>query len=203
MSTMRGKAVTGVLLALVLLASVVYAHDPKEHKKPKPDESAAGHSHEMSEIHGGRVTMTPDHHFEVLFTPEEARVYLYDKVQQPIEAGDGVSVSMVLMRKGGDEVSLEMELMPPKPESGRVRGYFGVPHEFGDVEMGQMKAIVRVAGLAKEPIEFKTPVVVSEAASYACPMNCVAPALDPMACPKCGMQMVRKGAGKNSHGGHH
>ena len=214
MSMITKNAMSAVLIAVVVAATVTARASDSKDKKPKHDESAAGHSHEMSEIHGGRVTMTPNHHFEVLFTANEARVYLYNKAQKPIEPGEKVSATLILTSRDGGELALEMKRLRPDAEKGRASGYLAVAHDFSGVEENQMKAMVRAVGLTEEPIEFKTSVVVSEAASYACPMNCVAPAADPMACPKCGMRMVRqegkkedKGHDHSSHGhahdGHH
>ncbi len=63
------------------------------------EETAMGHSHEMAELHGGSVTMTPTHHFELLCTPKEARLYVYDGKQIPIPSLDGMKASMILAGK--------------------------------------------------------------------------------------------------------
>jgi hypothetical protein len=167
-----------------------------------------GHSHEMAEIHGGHVTMTPNHHFEVLFTPDEARVYLYDMSQKPLPASKDVSVSMNLQTKSGETSKLEMHRVAPDVEKGRTQGYFAAAHDFGAVKEGSMKALVQVTGLGKKPIEFKTNVALSEPAVYVCPMHDSPPAMDPMKCPQCGMQMVRQSAEEDDsemheHSEHH
>jgi len=197
----RRIAPAALLAFSLVFASSARAQDAKELEKPEHEESAAGHSHGMSEIHGGRVTMTPTHHFEVLFAPTEARVYCYDKVQQSIEPSDDVTVGMVLESRTGDDVPLTMKYVQPDPEKGHTLGYFSAAYDFSAVEENAMKAVLRIAGLTEKPIEFKTNVTVSEPASYACPMNDSAPVAEPMACPKCGMKMVRQESAKKGGAG--
>jgi len=179
----------GVAVLLICMSRVGAAEEPQ---KSHHDEMQAGHSHEMSEVHGGHVTMTPMNHFEVLFTPEEARVYLYDHEQKPLAIPTGVSVFMTLQTKAGESSKLKLLPVEPNLKEGRVQGYFTVEHDFGSLKEGSTKALIQVAGLAEKPIEFKTDVSLSEPAVYACPMHDSPPAMDPMKCPKCGMQMMRQ-----------
>jgi hypothetical protein len=201
MSSFQRHAAPVALLAFVLVgAGSAAAQEHKKHKNPVHDKTTSGHSHEMAEVHGGRVTMTPNHHFEVLFTSDEARVYSYDESQQLIEAHKEVTVALTLKSKRGGDVTLPMDYVAPDPENGRAQGYFSAAHDFGDIEKDEMKAIFLIAGLAAKPIEFKTSVMLSEPAVYLCPMNDSPAAAEPGACPKCGMEMVRQKSEKAEHG---
>lgn len=159
--------------------------------------SQTGHSHQMAMVHGGQVTMTPHHHFEVLFGDKQTRVYVYDDTQAPISDLEGVKGSMTLATKGGDSETVELHYLAPDPQKGQTQGYFYADHEMGAMPAAGMKATIKMTGLEQDPIEFRTPVTLSETLSYQCPMMDSAPAEDPGPCPKCGMQMTMMG-----HGGH-
>jgi hypothetical protein len=153
-------------------------------------EGEMGHSHEMAEVHGGSVTMTETNHFEVLFTAQGLHVYVYGPKQKPLDTLKGVTGKVTLMDKEGAETNLDLSYVAPDPEKGRTQGYLAAEQDFATVEPGQLKALVMVKGLGKEPISFKMPVSVDEETVYVCPMNDSPPAHDPMKCPNCGMQMV-------------
>ena len=176
------------------------------HGSHHPEGTDAGHSHEMSELHGGHAVMTPEHHFEVLFTPEEARVYLYDAKQKPMPSPEGLKGSIALQGKEGKKTELELEYVAPDEEQGRLQGYYAAPHDFSKAADGSVKSLVTMKGLAENPVQFTTPVTVSEPVAYACPMSCVPPVSDPMNCPKCGMEMKPTGGahhmGEGGHEGH-
>jgi len=168
-------------------------------------ESEAGHSHHMAMVHGGEVTMTPHHHFEVLFTDKQARVYVYDDQQAPINDLSTVKTTMTLMAKDGKPETMTLQYMAPDPEKGRTQAYFYAEHDMSDVKDGAMKATVKLMGLEKEPVEFRTAVKMGQQMSYVCPMGDSAPAEDPGRCPMCGMDMtmMEHGSGMGSHMDHH
>ena len=181
---------TSITAAMVLVA----AGSPAlaQHQHEGHDESTAGHSHERSTLHGGQATMTPNHHFEVLFLEKELRVYVYDGKQNPVADPKDAKVSVTFMMKDKAMEPVKLAYLAPDMEKGRAQGYFHADHGLDDTKLDSVKALVKVAGLTKEPVEFRTAVAMGELVSYACPMNCVAPVEDPMKCPKCGMDMVKR-----------
>lgn len=185
------------------------AQGEKPDEGEKHDEGAEGHSHESAELHGGAVVMTPKHHFEVVFTPEEVRVYLYDGKQKSINELEDVKVTLTLQEKDGDPTELALNYLGPDAETGRSQGYFATTHEFAEVEEGQMKATFMVSGEGEEPIKFKTAVRVSELVTYACPMHPEITGEDPIECSECGMTLTMQAheegdheKNENSHEGH-
>jgi hypothetical protein len=169
-------------------------------KPAAAEETAAGHSHEMAELHGGSVTMTPTHHFELLCTRKEARLYVYDGKQVPIPSLDGMKVSMVLQQKTGKPMTMPMTYVKPDAAHGRTQGYFVATHDFSGAKEGTLKATFLVEGLGKGPVEFKSAVSLGEQAVYACPMHSDVTGEDPGKCGKCGMNLVKVG-GDDEHDG--
>jgi hypothetical protein len=157
------------------------------------EEAATGHSHEMAELHGGSVTMTPAHHFEVLCTPKEARLYIYDGKQVPILNLEGMKASMVLQEKTGKPMTMPMTYVKPDAAHGQTQGYFAVTHDFSAAAKVAMKATFTVEGLAKTPVEFKSAVALGDPAVYACPMHPDVTGEDPGKCGKCGMNLEKMG----------
>jgi len=145
--------------------------------------------------------MTESHHFEVLITGEGLRVYVYGPQQSPIDTLNGVTGEVTLMDKKGEETSLDLSYIAPDSKEGRTQGCLAAMHDFSKVGPGQLKALVTMKGLGKDPVTFKTPVVVSQETVYVCRMNDSPPAEDPMKCPKCGMQMVPQKAPEGDMGG--
>lgn len=58
-----------------------HGHDGHDHAV------CEGHSHEMSTLHGGTVTVEAGRHFETLFSPDGIRVYAYEANQVPTMLG--------------------------------------------------------------------------------------------------------------------
>lgn len=162
-------------------------------------ESAMGHSHEMAELHGGSVTMTPANHFELLCTPKEARLYVYDAKQVPITNLDGMKASMMLQEKTGKPMTMSMTYVKPDAAKGHAQGYFVAAHDFSVADKMAMKATFTIEGLAKAPIEFKSAIALGEPTVYACPMHPDVTGEDPGKCSKCGMNLVKVG-GDEDHG---
>jgi hypothetical protein len=158
----------------------------------KHDEEAKGHSHESCELHGGSVVMTPSHHFEVVFAREEVRVYGYDGAQKPINEMKDATGTVTLQAKDGSGKELALSYVSPDAEAGQSQGYFAAPHEFGEIEEGQMKATVMLSGVGEESITFKTAVKPSDLLTYACPMHPDIMGEDPIACSECGMALTKQ-----------
>ena len=171
-------------------------HGQSEEKPAK--ESAAGHSHEMAEVHGGSVTMTPTHHFELLSTSKEARLYIYDDHQVPIMNLAAMKASMVLQEKAGKPMTMPMTYVKPDVAHGRTQGYFVAAHDFSGAEKNAMKATFTIEGLAKIPAQFKSSVSLGEPVVYTCPMHSDVMGEDPGKCGKCGMNL-EKAAGHEGH----
>lgn len=192
-------AVAGFALFATVVPCLARSQDEKGHH----DMETPGHSHEMSEIHGGTAVMTPSHHFEALFTEGAIHMYVYDGKQNPIVDPAKAGVRVTLEPKDGKPVELAMDYTAPDAAEGRTQGSFVAKHDFEGYEPGSMKAVFHVEGLSKKPIDFKTPVQISEEARYTCPMHPEVMADDPGDCPKCGMHLQRMGgmeAGGQDHG---
>lgn len=160
------------------------------------DESEIGHSHEMAMIHGGQVTMTSHHHFEVLFTGKQMRVYVYDADQKPIADPKDVKASMTLMTNDKKSEHMDLHYVAPDPEKGRIQGHFYADRNMTGMKEGDMKAMFKMMGLEEDPIEFRTPVKIGSLVTYGCPMKDSAPAENPGMCPKCGMRMTKMENGR-------
>lgn len=196
-------AIAMLSLALASGAALAqHSHDKDHQMMGGQEEPENGHSHKMAMVHGGQVTMTPHHHFEVLFADSLARVYVYDGKQVPVDDPKNVKASMTLVVKGGEPETMDLQYIAPDPDKGRTQGYFYLHDRMADMKGHDMKAIVRLVGLEEDPIEFRTPVTMGEAVSYVCPMRDSDPAEDPGSCPKCGMQMKADGHEKHKDSGH-
>jgi hypothetical protein len=192
-------AAAGAMLAGAALftAAPAFAHQDGDGKKDmdhqhmnQKSESMEGHSHEMAEIHGGEVTMTPHHHFEALFLTDGVRLYAYDENQKPIMDLKGVKGKLTLQSKDGKSQSVKLDLLPPDEKAGRTQPCLAASHDFADMKPGMMKATFEVQGVTKDPIEFKTPVTISPETLYTCSMHPDVRAEDPGECPECGMKLT-------------
>lgn len=72
-------------------------------------ESEAGHSHEKAERHGGTVTMTSAHHFEVVPMMHGIAVFAYDEHQSPVSVKEVTGTATVMLRSGK---SMKFDLKP-------------------------------------------------------------------------------------------
>jgi len=195
----RISVVAGIAAFSLLVAGgqalAQHSHDEGKQGSAGHESSEPGHSHEMARLHGGEVTMTPHHHFEVVFTDGQARVYVYDGKQEPVAAPKNVTATMTLMAKAGKSETMELHYMAPDPKAGRTQGYFYADHEMAGGE--ETKAMVKMTGLEKDPVEFRTAVKIGHLMSYVCPMKDSAAAEDPGKCPKCGMEMMPMKSGEH------
>jgi len=187
------------LAAGVAAMSLIAVSGPSRAESQQTKQSGqttAGHSYEMAMIHGGQVSMTEQHHFEVLFTDTQARVYVYDANQKPIIDPKDVKVTMTLTGKDGKAEAKDLKYKGPAPDKGRTHGYFYLDRDMSTVKDGDMIATVKVMDLEENPIEIRTPVTRVQLTTYACPMNDSGVSEDPGKCPKCGMQMTKVGQGE-------
>lgn len=105
---MKHVFITALATALVGYSSAcAKQHDHGSSGSKGHDESAMGHSHEMSALHTGIVTMTKAHHFETIFMSDGVRLYAYSPDQKPISA-KGIEGTATLKHKQGEPKSLAL-----------------------------------------------------------------------------------------------
>jgi hypothetical protein len=159
------KIAIGVLVVGILGAGVAFflhSHEHGDHDHGHDDHNhgeaeKAGHSHASAQAHGGDVTMTQRHHFEVVFRDASIRVYSYGPAQEPIEP-KGLSGTAKLLKKGADkpsESTLTVATDPAEP----ARGFLEAPVDLKGLEAGSAKITFDVSGFAdgQEPkVSFTT-----------------------------------------------
>ena len=109
-------------------------------------EAAPGYSHEKSSIHGGKVVMTTDHHFECVFTEDAVLLYGYDGRQEPIDLKDATGEARVYPKEGGP-TTMPFRFVPGK---GREPGYLEARFSFGKVAPTSRTVGVSLFGLKAE-----------------------------------------------------
>jgi hypothetical protein len=165
----------------------------------------SGHGHEMAAVHGGMVFMTQQHHFEVVFGPDEIRVYPYDVRQAPISA-KGIEGRIEVRRREGKAKTLKLEYREPgEMES---RDYLAAAWSAEAFPPGETKVKVELEGLPGKESEatFTAPFdSLTAQKRYTCPMTQHTPQgmVDPGKCPQCGMmmQMMQQMMGGHGSGG--
>lgn len=115
-------------------------------------EEAPGHSHAEARAHGGQVTMTKQHHFELVYEGETVKVYGYDKGQNPISL-EGVSGELRLKTRGGDSRRVDLETHGADTDRVYLRAQLT---GLEDVEPGNAKLTLSLNGVpgAEETVEF-------------------------------------------------
>ena len=139
-----GLAVIMLGVLLGLNAGRVLA---QEHGNGKKAEKS-GHPHDSAASHGGSVTMTQQHHFEVVFYEKELRVYAYTGKQEPILDIKGVSGSVLLNSKGGDALTVKLSYVAPDSSHESAQGYLSGKHDFSGVKEETMRATFSIEGLS-------------------------------------------------------
>ena len=134
--------ILGVLLGLNAGRVLAQEHGHEEQAEK------SGHGHERAAIHEGSVTMTQQHHFEVVFHEQELRVYVYTGNQEPILALKGVSGNVRFQSKGGDTLTVKLSYVAPDSSHESAQGYLSVMHDFSGVEEGTMRASISIEGLS-------------------------------------------------------
>lgn len=196
------KKLMALLLAAGLAfggASVLRAQDhDHDHDHGDHDHGGekAGHSHEASAVHGGDVSMTEAHHFEVVFFENGVRVYPYGPKQELL-AAKGITGTAKLTKKGVEKsVEQKLTYVPADDKKGTHRDYLEAAFDWKGIEKGGAKITIDLAGLPgeKEPKASFTVTFngVTPKVEYICPMKCEGGrALDPAKCPKCKMEMKK------------
>lgn len=115
-------------------------------------EEAPGHSHAEARAHGGQVTMTKQHHFELVYQGDTVKVYGYDKGQNPISLEDA-SGELRLKTRGGESRTVELESSEGDSDRVHLRAQLT---GLGDVEPGDAKLTLSLNGVpgSQNPIEF-------------------------------------------------
>lgn len=137
---------------VALCASQAFTHG-NEHQGGDA-ESATGHSHAASQLHGGEVVMTQDHHFEVSFTPTAMRVHVYDGQQKPVSAKGVTGDASISLRTGGAERVPLRYVAATAAEADHLEGAYA----FQPLKPGSAKVSVQLAGLkgSEATASFKT-----------------------------------------------
>lgn len=174
-------------LSLILAAGA--ASDVPAQHEHQHEESKREGKEMMKMPHGGGMAMAEGYHFEVVFNPGEVRLYAFDADMEPVKALKKAQGTLTLSPPEGDAVEIELAYVSPDANAGRTQGYLGADYAFEKADTEGMTASIALSGLAEKKIAFEAPVEVGPLMMFACPMNCVEPVQDPMACPKCGMQM--------------
>lgn len=146
MRTMKliGSAVIVIGVFFGLNAERVLAQEHGQEEKAEK----SGHSHDKAALHKGSVTMTQQHHFEVVFHEKELRVYVYTGGQEPILDLKGVSGSVLFQSKGGDTLTVKLSYVAPDSSDESAQGYLSLEHDFSGVKEGTMKASISLEGLS-------------------------------------------------------
>ena len=180
------------------------ASGSSEMQRASGQEESAGHSHEKCELHGGEVVMTPTNHFEVLFTDQEARVYVYDEKQAPIVDLAAAKATLTLETKAGKSAPLALTYLKPDAATGRTQGALVVRHDFTSAAKTPTKALFHIEGIGAKATEFKSAAALGTRNSYVCPMHPDVTGEDPGKCSRCGMNLVKQGEpATHEHGAAH
>jgi hypothetical protein len=116
--------------------------------------------------HGGQLTIAPPMSFEVVYLPQEIRVYLYGVVPNPASAKD--VTGEVALQRPYDERATRVALHYVGQPAGQ-QDYLQAPVDLGRVKDGELTANVKLANLplANRPgITFSQPVAVSKAKPF-------------------------------------
>ncbi len=146
---MRRVLSTLISAAVLLFGTQIFAQ-----------ESRPGHSHEQAMAHGGKVTMTQQHHFEVVPMMYGVSVFAYDYRQNPIDASSAQG-SVTVMTKDGDE--LTAALKPYSEVMSMLREGQGMMEQgehmesmlfanmdFSKMDAAEAKVTVNITGLESE-----------------------------------------------------
>lgn len=158
-------------------------HDESHgHDQDKAIHQHAGHDHDQATLHGGRVTVVEDYHFETVFSKDGIRVFIYTANQAPMMVKkvkgtatlafeNGPKVDLKLVRTEPSEGAPAVHFCPMHEEvvqfktglcthcSGMklfVQDYLFAKADLSKVKPGKMKAAVTIEGLKgkKEALSF-------------------------------------------------
>jgi len=150
------------LVLSVALPAAAQGHDHGKHGEK------AGHSHAKAEGHGGAVTMTKAHHFEVVYTEKGVHIYVYDSSQNAVDPkGSSGEVTFKFKAKGKPSATVALKYVGgaehgdhdddhgEKGEHGDHDDDHGEKGEHGDHDddhdgaVGHLEAAVNLAGISK------------------------------------------------------
>ena len=174
----------GMALLIGAASRPSLAHQPTSEEQGMPGhsmhgnsgEEMSGHSHQMSMLHGGMVTMTKDHHFETVFGEDGMRIYMYTGQQVPARFAQVTGTALLKFKDGRTE---QVPLTVQKPLEGDEVAYFCPGHpqatqmhpgvcdtcggmplqaqnyllgkvDLAGVQPGSVKAVVDIRGLGGE-----------------------------------------------------
>lgn len=100
----------------------------------------------MQPPHGGQVTATTHHYFEVVYTPTETRVYAFDASQRGLNARRLRGSAVLTVRSSGQSGSFPLEVVAQPAFTGDV-GYLAARVDVSRVHDGDMDVRFDLAGL--------------------------------------------------------
>jgi len=104
----------GILSIITAIAAMNPIHGSAQEEQP-------GHSHAEAKAHGGEITMSERHHFEVVPTQQGLAIFVYDYEQKPVDIA-GVSGSVTIVLKSGEEFEVPLTPYGKNLESGQEHG---------------------------------------------------------------------------------
>ncbi|WP_406701068.1 hypothetical protein V5E97_19985 [Singulisphaera sp. Ch08] len=135
----------GLALGLIGLAS---AHDGHKHGAP---------------LHGGKVAMTKEYHFEVVFAKDGLKVYPRSHEDQPVDASR-LTGTATFYHPSSPKPWFERKLAPTAASPGRAPSSIGTAIDFGKVPTTGVKVEFKVEGLpeaAETTANFTTPLALA------------------------------------------
>ncbi|MBI3268320.1 MAG: hypothetical protein HYZ53_04810 [Planctomycetes bacterium] len=157
---------------------------------PAPGGGALDEKDLSAEIHGGLVTATKEHVFEIAFHHDRIEVYLYDREQARASIqGAAGSVALVFRDKQRTGMHADLALVDT-----HFRDWLSARMDLSRIEHGAARAFVRLAGLpGKEEtnVVLEVPFQIARIAKYVCAKDKVV-ADEPGYCPKCSSLLIRR-----------
>lgn len=147
-----------VVIAISTIAQAHEGHGPSPAPRTKTTSSSSSGGRSMSAYdlhldqkplrpqHGGQVTVTRWHYFEVVYTPQEARIYIYSPSQKPIWGTD--VRGDVTMQVNGNPQLFRFPVKEAKDAQGMV--YLCVHADVSRVRDGDMQVTFDLTNLPRK-----------------------------------------------------
>ncbi|SIO61350.1 hypothetical protein SAMN05444166_6732 [Singulisphaera sp. GP187] len=119
------------------MTGLALAHDGHEHGAP---------------LHGGKVAMTKEYHFEVVFAKDGIKVYPRSHEDQPVDASRLTGTATFYHPSSSSKPWFERKLAPTAASPGRAPSSIGTAIDLGKVPASGAKVEFKVEGLP-EPAE--------------------------------------------------
>jgi len=156
------RSETALLLSAVCYCAIgTFAFAHEGHKKPArgrspitaepaPSRARSGDRRSVSlserPPHGGQISEGAYHHFEVVYRPQETRIYLYDPKGQPV-AARGVKGEVVMQVQGSPKQHrFPLSYASPKPGT-RDSDYLLLPVDVSGIPDGEMQVRFELSNL--------------------------------------------------------